>query len=134
MKILLLMILGHLFADYTLQGWFCNGKQEIWWREQCADECNLEFERRWKKYGNDYICDLLEHGLYWALVTFLPLFFLADLPGAVLATVVIINAVFHAYIDDLKANALKINLIQDQLFHFGQIVVTWAAFLLWGVI
>ena len=125
MKILLLMILGHLFADYTLQGWLANGKQEIWWREQCADECNMEFERRWKKYGNDYKCALLEHGLYWSLVTFLPLFFWADLTDAVLSAVVVINTAFHAYIDDLKANKLKINLIQDQLLHFGQIIITW---------
>lgn len=130
MKLLLLMFLGHLFADYTLQGWFCNGKQEIWWREQCADECNLEFERRWKKYGNDYKCALLEHGLYWSLVTFLPLFFLAELPDVWLAAMVLFNTVFHAYIDDLKANKLKINLIQDQAFHFVQIVVTWAAALI----
>lgn len=125
MKILLLMILGHLFADYTLQGWFCNGKQEIWWREQCADECNLEFERRWKKYRHDYKCALFEHGLYWSLVTFLPLFFWMDLPDLTLVAVVVVNTIIHAIVDDLKANKLKINLIQDQLLHFGQIIITW---------
>lgn len=125
MKILLLMILGHLFADYTLQGWFANGKQEIWWREQCSDACNLEFERRWKKYGNDYKCALLEHGLYWSLVTFLPLFFWADLSDVALVAVVVVNTIIHAIVDDLKANKLKINLIQDQLLHFSQIIITW---------
>lgn len=122
MKVLLLMILGHFIADFTLQGWFANGKQEIWWREQCADECDLEFERRWKKYGNDYKCTLLEHGLYWSLITFLPLFFLADLTDIALAAIVVVNAVIHAYVDHLKANMFKINLIQDQALHFAQIL------------
>ena len=122
MKFLLLMFLGHFIADFTLQGWFANGKQEIWWREQCADECDLEFERRWKKYRHDYKCALLEHGLYWSLVTFLPLFFLADLTDIALGAIVVVNAVIHAYIDHLKANMFKINLIQDQALHFAQIL------------
>lgn len=122
MKFLLLMFLGHFIADFTLQGWFANGKQEIWWREQCTDECNLEFERRWKKYRHDYKCALLEHGLYWSLVTFLPLFFLADLTDIALGAIVVVNAVIHAYIDHLKANMFKINLIQDQALHFAQIL------------
>lgn len=125
MKILLLMILGHLFADYTLQGWFCNGKQVSWWREQCADECNLEFERRWRKYGNDYKCALLEHGLYWSLITFLPLFFLVEISDVALVLTIIINTLFHAFVDDLKANKFKINLIEDQLLHFSQIFITF---------
>ena len=116
------MFLGHFIADFTLQGWFANGKQEIWWREQCADECDLEFERRWKKYRHDYKCALLEHGLYWSLVTFLPLFFLADLTDIALGAIVVVNAVIHAYIDHLKANMFKINLIQDQALHFAQIL------------
>jgi hypothetical protein len=36
----------------------------------------------------------------------------------------IINAIIHAFIDDLKANKLKINLIEDQTLHLAQIVST----------
>lgn len=124
MKMFLLMILGHFIADFTLQGWFANGKQEMWWREQCADEDNMEFERRWKKYGNDYKCAMFEHGLYWSLITFSPLFFFTQISAIALLIIVVANAVFHAWIDDLKANQFKINLIQDQLCHFIQIAIT----------
>lgn len=37
----------------------------------------------------------------------------------------ILNTLCHTYIDDLKANRHRINLIQDQLIHFGQIFITW---------
>lgn len=123
MKLFLLMVLLHFIADFTLQGWFANGKQQIWWREQCADECNMEFERRWKKYGNDYKCALIEHGLYWTLITFAPLIFFTASPWWGLALFVIGQTAIHAWIDDRKANKLKINLIQDQFFHFIQIAV-----------
>ena len=124
MKMFLLMILGHFIADFTLQGWFANGKQEMWWREQCADEDNMEFERRWKKYGNDYKCAMFEHGLYWSLITFSPLFFFTQISEITLLIIFVANAVFHAWIDDLKANQFKINLIQDQFWHFIQIAIT----------
>lgn len=124
MKMFLLMILGHFIADFTLQGWFANGKQEMWWREQCADEDNMEFERRWKKYGNDYKCAMFEHGLYWSLITFSPLFFFTQISEIALLIIVVANTIFHAWIDDLKANQFKINLIQDQLWHFIQIAIT----------
>jgi hypothetical protein len=42
----------------------------------------------------------------------------------------IINAVFHAAIDDLKANKYRINLWTDQLTHLTQIAVTLAFYLL----
>jgi hypothetical protein len=124
MKMFLLMILGHFIADFTLQGWFANGKQEMWWREQYADEDNMEFERRWKKYANDYKCAMFEHGLYWSLITFSPLFFFTQISEIALLIIVVANAVFHAWIDDLKANKFKINLIQDQFWHFIQIAIT----------
>ena len=37
----------------------------------------------------------------------------------------IINLIIHMFIDNLKANKLKINLIQDQIIHFIQIIMTW---------
>lgn len=127
MKMFLLMILGHFIADFTLQGWFADGKQEKWWMKQCSCNYNLtyeDFERRWKKYRNDYKCAMFEHGLYWSLITFSPLFFFTQISEIALLIIVVANAVFHAWIDDLKANQFKINLIQDQLWHFIQIAIT----------
>ena len=124
MKLFLLMVLLHFIADFTLQGWFASGKQQMWWREQCADEDNMEFERRWKKYRNDYKCAMIEHGLYWTLITFAPLIFFTASSWWALALFVIGHTAIHAWIDDRKANKLEINLIQDQIFHFIQIAVT----------
>lgn len=124
MKLFLLMVLLHFIADFTLQGWFANGKQAMWWREQCADECNMEFERRWKKYRNDYKCALIEHSLYWTLITFAPLIFFTASSWWALTLFVTGHTVSHAWIDDRKANKLEINLIQDQIFHFIQIAAT----------
>jgi hypothetical protein len=41
---------------------------------------------------------------------------------------VLLNAVIHAIIDDLKANKLKINLDVDQCLHGLQILITWIIF------
>ena len=119
MKVLLLMILGHLFADYTLQGCLANLKSKGWWKEQCEQH---GFDLH--KYRHDYICGLACHSLYWTLVTFLPLFFFTQIPDMVLFAIVAINTLFHMWIDDLKANKFKINLVQDQFLHVAQIIVT----------
>ena len=37
---------------------------------------------------------------------------------------------FIFFIDNLKANDKMINLIQDQMIHIGQVVVTWSFFIL----
>ena len=37
----------------------------------------------------------------------------------------IINTAIHAFVDDLKANKFKINLVEDQLAHLLQIICTW---------
>ena len=37
----------------------------------------------------------------------------------------IANLITHFYVDDLKANKKKINLIQDQCVHMIQILGTW---------
>lgn len=36
-----------------------------------------------------------------------------------------VNVIVHGIIDNLKANELKINLIEDQLIHIGQILATF---------
>jgi hypothetical protein len=36
-----------------------------------------------------------------------------------------LNWTIHSIVDDLKANKKDINLVQDQLFHIIQIILTW---------
>jgi hypothetical protein len=113
MKLILLMLLGHLIADYTLQGWLSDGKQKKWWDKICGGKVL-------PKYRYDYVAALVCHALYWSIVTFLPLY------GSPLwSFVVIVNTVIHAVVDDLKANRNAISLCHDQLLHLAQIVTTY---------
>lgn len=106
------MLLAHMVADYTLQGWLAEGKQKSWWKKLVPS-----IERT--KYRYDYIAALVCHSLYWSVLVFSPFYssprFLA---------VVLVNAAVHAIIDDLKANRFKLNLIEDQLLHALQMMVT----------
>lgn len=112
--ILVLMLLGHLVADYTLQGWLADGKQERWWKKVCGGEIP-------DKYRRDYIAALVCHALYWSIFICAPFFV-----SKWFLLAIVVNTIVHAVIDDLKANKMKINLIQDQLLHLFQIGVTLA--------
>ena len=120
--ILAAMIFLHIIDDYCLQA-PCLGdlKQKSFWEKNAPQ----------KLYRNDYLCALLMHGLSWSFMIMLPI-------AAVLTFNVslnfflmfIANAVFHATIDDLKANKYRINLWADQLIHIGQIIVTFILYTL----
>ena len=112
--ILILMLLGHLVSDYTLQGWLADGKQKKWWQKLVP---NGELPR---KYKYDYIAALVCHALYWSIFICAPFYASAYFLWAILA-----NTVVHAIVDDLKANRGVLNLIQDQLLHLIQILVTF---------
>ena len=113
--LLLFMIFAHIIDDFVLQGVLANMKQKKFWKEKAPDEL----------YKHDYVASLFIHGLSWAITTHLPLIFLY---GASIASFVffsiLIHAVLHAVIDDLKANQHKINLIQDQVLHLIQLIIT----------
>lgn len=112
--ILVLMLLGHLVADYTLQGWLADGKQESWWKKVCGGEIP-------DKYKNDYIAALYCHALYWSIFVCAPFYASSNFLPAI-----ILNTLVHAIVDDLKANQKRINLVQDQLIHLAQILLTFA--------
>lgn len=111
--ILVLMLLGHLVADYTLQGWLADGKQESWWKKICGGKIP-------DKYKHDYVAALLCHALYWSIFICAPFYASIHFLSAI-----ILNTGLHAIVDDLKANQKAINLVQDQLIHLGQILVTF---------
>ena len=119
-KILLLMVFCHLIDDFVLQDKFTYLKQKSWWEKTCRDE-GLSIE----KYGKDYVMALFEHSLEWSIAIILPIIFILDVPGWVLLCSVAINTIIHYIVDNAKSNQLRLNLIQDQLIHFIQIIVTW---------
>ena len=119
--ILLAMIFLHIIDDYKLQGILASMKQEKWWREQ----------KEYKElYKNDYIMALLEHSFSWTFMIMLPIAFSLNFNTGWWLLAYIANWCTHAFVDDLKANRFKINLITDQLIHLGQIITTWLAFVL----
>lgn len=123
------MLFLHLFADFTLQGWFAQGKQRSWWVDQC-NKAGLDF----RPYRYDYLCAMIGHSVYWSLVTFAPVLFMVNWPGIWVAVLfLVVQITVHAVIDDLKANKLRINLIQDQLAHILQIILAVLVFGVLGV-
>ena len=113
------MIFCHIIDDYVLQGILAQMKQKKWWVDKIP-------EGKEHKYSKDYIVALIVHAFSWAFMIMLPvLWFIGWTPTIAWIVLFPINWVLHAIIDDLKANRGKINLIQDQLVHLGQIIVTW---------
>lgn len=116
-KILLFMILLHIIDDFVLQPIsLSNLKQKKWWKKQ---------EGYSDKYKDDYKVALAIHSISWSIMIHIPLVIVFPSLGQLALLIsFIVNAVIHYYIDDLKANKLKINLFEDQMVHFWQICTT----------
>ena len=115
--ILLCMIFAHIVDDFYLQGILAKMKQKQWWKDNAPDEL----------YKNDYIIALIIHAISWSCMIMAPaiLFKLPTIKLVMIIILFIFNVIAHANVDNHKANLHKINLIQDQLFHLGQIIWTW---------
>lgn len=117
--VLLWMLFFHVVADYNLQGWLASAKQKSYWEANAPDEL----------YKRDYICALIMHSISWTFMVMLPIAYYQGFDiNKTFAILFIINTLFHAVIDDQKANRKTINLWHDQLFHIMQIVLTFVCF------
>ena len=115
--ILLSMLFCHIVDDYYLQGWLASAKQKKYWQE---------LPNYTDMYKHDYIMALIMHSMSWAFMIMLPIVIVNRFDvGFDFFVLYIINAFLHALIDDAKANRFVFNLVQDQLFHIAQIIVTW---------
>lgn len=114
--VLLLMIFLHIVDDYKLQAGVLNNlKQKKFWEENAPDEL----------YKYDYIWALIMHSFSWSFMIMLPIAFKMGLKlDLSFILMFILNVIIHANTDDMKANRHQINLIQDQLIHIGQIILT----------
>ena len=123
MKLFILVLLLHFIADFNLQigAKLHDMKQKSWWKEQLKSVSAYEA----RNYRHDWICALFIHSFVWSVVTFLPLIFRVNTAGAVAC--VVVNTIVHAYIDNAKANGRVLNLIEDQVGHLIQIIVTVCA-------
>ena len=119
--IFLSMIFCHIIDDYKLQPPLLNTlKQRSWWQENAPDDL----------YKHDYFMALFMHATSWSFMIHLPVAvyegFNIDIPFVISF---LVNLLIHAYVDDLKANRHKINLITDQLIHLAQITISAAVLL-----
>lgn len=116
MVILLSMIFLHIVDDFYLQGILAQMKQKSWWDKAGSD-----------LYRHDYIVALLTHAFSWSYMIHLPLLvtYRSDMPIKLFLFEFVVNWLKHAYIDNLKANKRKINLVTDQSLHILQIFETW---------
>lgn len=123
--LLLGMLFCHIVDDYYLQGWLASAKQRAWWEKNSPNPL----------YKNDYLMALVEHAFSWTCMIHLPIIVLMVLSG-VYANIYLfillfaINWTVHIITDNAKANQLRINLIQDQIIHISQLVITWIIYIL----
>lgn len=125
MKLLILiaMLFCHCIADYNLQGILASFKQKSWWKENAPDEL----------YKYDWVIALLEHAFVWTCLVFTPIVIYNIAAKQLFIFYVFLFVgqwLIHAYVDHMKANLHKINLIQDQIVHIVQIVLTWLVYIL----
>lgn len=114
--LLLTMIFMHIVDDYYLQGWLASAKQKSWWENNAPD----------KLYKHDYLAALFMHSFSWSFMIMLPTtVYLLIVDGIWYPLMYLSNLIVHMFVDDLKANKKKINLIQDQSIHMVQIIITW---------
>lgn len=126
--IILLTLLMHFIYDFHIQGILAEMKQKSWW----SNECN-KYHVPFFNYRNDYKMALIVHSVECALFTMLPLIvdmLISERTGhlqnswILFLPCVLLLTVSHYLIDDKKANELKINLVQDQLYHITFILIS----------
>lgn len=115
--ILLSMLFCHIVDDYYLQGWLASAKQKKYWQE---------LPNYTDMYKYDYIMALIMHSMSWAFMIMLPIAVVNRFDvGIGFFALYAVNVFLHAFVDNAKANWFAFNLVQDQLFHIAQIIVTW---------
>lgn len=118
--VFIFMIFCHIIDDYKIQSPLLNMlKQKSWWEENAPDPL----------YKNDYIMGLIMHSLSWSFMVILPIAIYYKFNISIVSVIIfIINAFVHGFVDNLKANCNKINLITDQLIHIIQIIALFHIF------
>ena len=113
-----LMILCHIIEDFHIQGVMGDMKQASFWNPYG------------EKYADDWKPVIILHGMEWAMLTSMPCLVMSwfDVPMW-FVLVIVAMGLLHAYIDHLKANEGKINLITDQTLHMSQIMIIYLAYL-----
>lgn len=121
--ILFLMIFLHIADDYYFQGILAQMKQKTFWQENAPEPM----------YRYDYLWALIMHAFSWTFMVMLPVIFINNFNlDAEFLLYFIFHLMLHAQTDDLKANARKINLWQDQMIHMLQILMIFTRYVIFG--
>ena len=130
------MLFCHCLYDFHIQGILAQMKQKSWWYDQFAKASQEQPDRDvsgiMKMYGKDYMIALVIHAFEWSVFVTIPLFVYAWANGLTYLSIfaaIPVNTVLHAVIDDMKCNKMELNLVQDQLCHMCQIVLTFILFI-----
>lgn len=116
--VILWMLFNHVFDDYFLQGCLANLKQEEYWKKNIP-------ENLYEFYRDDYLVALLMHSISWSFMIMLPIAFVMSFNvDLVFVVFFFLNVIFHAVVDDMKANRKTINLVIDQSIHIFQVLFT----------
>lgn len=98
-------------------------KQKTFWQENAPEQM----------YRYDYLWALIMHAFSWTFMVMLPVMFINNFVlDAEFLLYFIFHLMLHAQTDDLKANARKINLWQDQMIHMLQIAVILTRYVIFG--
>lgn len=124
---LLAMLFMHIADDYYLQGILAKMKQRSWWDNQ-VQELDESI------YRNDYKMALAEHAFSWTCCVLALPALVWGVPGWLLLQLVVVNTAMHAIVDDGKANAKVLNLVDDQLMHVAQVLLMWMIIMVWRVV
>lgn len=116
--IFVLMIFCHIVDDYYLQRILAQMKQCSWWKENAPDAL----------YRYDWAVAMLTHAFSWAFMIMLPFAVQCGFKPPVIYFVLLFgNMSVHFVVDHMKANERIISLMQDQMLHLFQILITWIA-------
>lgn len=122
MLLLLLMLFMHVLDDFVLQPAVLSKlKQKSWWEKNAPNP----------KYKHDYIAALIAHSFSWTFCVMLPIAMYYSLfPPTRFYALFAANMALHGFIDHMKANKMRINLIFDQSAHIYQILLTYTVLIL----
>lgn len=123
--VLSMMFFLHIIEDFYIQGILAQMKQRSWWKEQLGEICAKSYLTREeidRLFGKDYYVPLILHGFMWSFIVSIPLMWFYGITITGFVTMCVM-ALIHSYIDNLKCNAMRINLIHDQILHTIQLVM-----------
>lgn len=131
---LIVMLFLHIIEDFHLQGKLANFKQRAWIYHEVDKLGSRAYTERCKY---DYLVGLCYHSFEWSFCITLPLliwtFTLYSKLYICYFILLGVNSIIHGIVDYFKCNVFgdkELTLVQDQVIHLIQIIITWGIFII----